>query len=243
MDSDFDDDLPDCDIDGLLRDAIVEALSHEDPQRFLAWLQRSISTYFRFQSPLVADESALRSMTTTLGRSIWNAMPLPGNHFHPKPLTQPKSNDPCPCESGRAYGRCCGHLQQTFEVESGALWPLVFDRLPKTMRLQAVKSGCVPIEVIIHVANEYQDNGHPRKAAELLELAFEQDIDAPDEAYDFALNALCNYYDDLGFNHKKVKLLRRMTSTLPRSPLRAGAWQRRAALGASERSRGACADP
>ena len=128
MDSDFYDDLPDFDIDSLLRDAVVEALSHENPQRFLAWLQRSISTYFSFQTPLVADEAALRSMTTTLGRSIWNAIPLPGNCFHPTPLPEPERNDPCPCESGRAYSYCCGSVQRNFEIESVALWPLVFER-------------------------------------------------------------------------------------------------------------------
>ncbi|MCP4365659.1 MAG: hypothetical protein GY800_10230, partial [Planctomycetes bacterium] len=57
---------------------------------------------------------------------------------------------------------------------------------------RAVKSGHVPVEVIIQVANEYQENGNPRKAAVLLELLFEGDIGTPDEAHDFALNALCN---------------------------------------------------
>lgn len=230
MDSDFYDELPDFDIDGLLSDAVVEALSHEDSQRFLLWLQYSISTYFSFDTTILADEVVLRSMTTTLGRSIWNAIPLPGNHFRPKTLPQPERSRPCPCGSGRTYSLCCGRLHKTVEIEPAALWPLVLDHLPEKMRQRAVKSGRVPVEVIIHVANDYQDNGHPRKAAVLIELLFEGDIDTPDEVHDFALNALCNYYDDLGFIHKKMKLLKRMINTLPRSPLRAGAWQRLSAI-------------
>ena len=230
MDSDFYKELPDFDIDGLLRDAVAEVLSHEDPQRFLAWLQRAFSTYFCFDAPILADETVLRSMTTTLGRAIWNAIPLPGNHFCPKTLPQPERGRPCLCGSGDAYSRCCGRLQNTVEIESTALWPLVLDHVPEQTRKRAVRSGRVPVEVIINVANEFQDNGHSKKAAVLLELLFEGDIDTPDEAHDFALNALCNCYDDLGYIRKKMKLLQRMIETLPRSPLRAGAWQRLSAI-------------
>src|SRR5262245_5741331 len=80
-----------------LRDAIGVILESEDPDRFMAWMREEavegLPTLF---APL-PDEEARRSAVSELGRALWNAVPLPGNGFRPRPLPQPERNDPCPC--------------------------------------------------------------------------------------------------------------------------------------------------
>ncbi len=44
------------------------------------------------------------------------------------------------------------------------------------------------------------------------------------------MNTLCNLYDELGYYKKKRKLLDRIVAIHPKSPLRAGAWQRLATI-------------
>jgi tetratricopeptide (TPR) repeat protein len=214
----------------LLSDAVAEILSHEDPERFLKWLHRSIANYFPFDVRRVEDERALVSLVTTLSRHIWNATPLPGNNFCPRPLPTPQHRDPCPCGSGLKYEHCCLQIDQGIQIDSQALWPLILWHLPDRMRQNAISSGQVPVEAITLLAQEYLDEGKPRKGLTLIEPLFSDQIGNPDDAHDYALNTLCNLYDEMGYHKKKLALLRYITQTQPRSPLRAGAWQRLATI-------------
>ena len=214
----------------LLSDAVAEILSHEDPEKFRKWLNRSIANYFPFDVRVVEDERALVSLVTTLSRHIWNATALPGNNFRPRPLPNPGRNDPCPCGSGLKYKHCCLQFDQGFQIDSQTLWPLILWHLPDRIRQHAISSGQVPVEAITLLAQEYLDEGKPRKGLALIEPLFTDQIGNPDDAHDYALNTLCNLYDEMGYHKKKLGLLKRITQTQPRSPLRAGAWQRLATI-------------
>ncbi len=178
----FTDGLPDFDSDDLLNDAVAEILTHENSDKFFAWLHRSMATYFSFEGPYLDDVQPLNSMVTTLGRAIWNATPLPSNNFTPHPLPEPSGDSPCPCASGRKYKHCCAPFTQSLDVDSQALWPLVLNHLSEKQRRLAIKMNKVPIEAITYLAQDYLENGKPRKGVALLEPLLEGTIHTPDDA-------------------------------------------------------------
>ena len=79
-------------------------------------------------------------------------------------------------------------------------------------------------------AIESQEAGRSKTALKYLEPLFAGEIRRTDEEHDYALNLLCNLYDDLGYSKKKSTILKRVTEDVKRSPLRSGAWQRLATM-------------
>lgn len=214
----------------ILDDAVVEILDHEDPDRFFDWFdQRLADGEVRRRYDLGGDED-VKAFARTFGRALWNAMPLPGNDFRPKPLPAPGRNDACPCGSGRKFKRCCGNGPQPPGLDSQLLWPLVLNRLPAKSRQQAIAIGRAPMAALVGLAIEHDEAGKPKKAVELLEPAFAGKFLGYGEDHDYALNLLCNLYDELGHPNKKTALLARVVKETRRSPLRSGALQRLATI-------------
>jgi tetratricopeptide (TPR) repeat protein len=224
----------------LLADAVREALSHEDPQRFLDWMRAHIADYLSeaVAAPAPPGVESLQSemdpaffpvFAALLGRAIWDGLPLPSHSFRPKPLPSPGRNEPCPCGSGRKYKDCCSRLP-AMPLRPEALWPFVLEQLPEDTRKRLIVEGKVPVEPVAALASEYLEQGKPRQGMALLEPLLTGKICQPDEAHDYALNILCSLYDELGQGKKKMALLDRIVNTLEPSPLRSGAWQRLAAI-------------
>lgn len=214
----------------LLDGAVVEILDHEDPERFFDWFERRLGHgNARRRFGLEGDED-VKALARGFGRALWNAMPLPGNDFRPKPLPAPGRNDACPCGSGRKFKRCCGSGPQPPGLDSQTLWPLVLNRLPAKARQQAITTGRAPIAALAGLAVEHDEAGKPKKAVEFLEPAFAGKFHGHGEDHDYALNLLCNLYDELGYANKKTALLARVVNETRRSPLRSGALQRLATI-------------
>ena len=218
-------------LESLLRDVVTQVLEHEDPDRYLDWLREHLHEYYFSTSPeQFADPQDFSRMVTGLGRAIWNAIPLPGNNFRPSPLPEPGRNHPCPCGSGRKYKLCCARGPALPDLDSQFLWPLVLEQLPGDSLQDAIGRGRIPIEALFEQAHVYLEQGKPKKGASLLEPLFAGPVRKPDGAHDYAMNLLCDLYDDLGHYKKKAALLKRVIDTTRRSPLRSGAWQRTAAI-------------
>jgi len=215
------------DTERLLADSVAKALEHEDPERFLAWFQGHLSDYFlgpqwnAFQDPGDAPR-----MAAVMGRSIWNAMPLPGNGLRPRPLPEPGRNSPCFCGSGRKYKRCCARMTKSLPLDSSLLMPMVLKRVSKTALADAPRDGRAPIDSLIEVAAMHAHEDKPRKAAEALEPLFEGPVRRHNEQVAYAMELLCEQYEHLGWSKKESALLNHVVNAAPRSPLRAGAWQR-----------------
>lgn len=214
----------------IVDDAIDEILEHEDPQKFLHWFEQQVANHCGQQEDLFKTPQEARSLANSMGRALWNAVPLPGNNFRPRPLLAPQRNDACPCGSGNKYKRCCGGGSPAPALDSQALWPLVLQHLSQPDRVEAIERGRIPMGVLIAAANENQEAGRPKIALGFLEPVFEHGFRRTDEDHDYALNLLCNIYDNLGHTRKKKTLLARVTKEAKRSPLRSGAWQRLAAI-------------
>ena len=111
-------------------------------------------------------------------------------------------------------------------IDSEALWPTVLKNLSAAQRQQVIEHGRAPVHAVFQLAAEYAQEQSPTRGVRCLEPLFGDKIRAHNEDYDYALNLLCNLYDDLGHKHKKRKLLDRIIQETPRSPLRSGAWER-----------------
>lgn len=214
----------------LLDDSVSRILANEDAEEFLQWVTHEIVHRSRMEPVLFDSDDEAVSLATNFGRSIWNAFPLPGNGFRPRPLAMPGRNDACPCGSGRKFKHCCGYGAAPPGLDSGVMWPLLIRKLSKGVLDGAIASGQVPATALIGSAMDYQHEHRPKLAVRLLEPLFDEPLRHRDDDGEYAFDMLLSLYDDLGWSTKKKDILERVIATAGRSPLRAGAWQRLAAI-------------
>ena len=80
------------------------------------------------------------------------------------------------------------------------------------------------------IAFYYLEVSQPKKAATLLAPLFDGNTRKTGDDAEDAMTLHCNALDDLGHKKKKIALLQKIIDTVPRSPLRSGAWQRLATI-------------
>ena len=112
----------------VLVNAVSQIIKHEDFNQYMSWCKKTIPLHLATEFGAPDDDETLKSMTSCLGRAIWNATPLAGNNFRTKPLPKPGRNDKCPCGSGRKYKQCCSHLSREFEIDEKNLRPILLDK-------------------------------------------------------------------------------------------------------------------
>ncbi|WP_456376985.1 SEC-C metal-binding domain-containing protein [Thiolapillus sp.] len=231
---------PPFDIDRLLPEAVAAILELQDAEQFFIWMDENIHRYVTdpsvVQNNLFSDneylsEEMIRQFGRLFARNMWNITPLPRKNFQPDPLPAPGRNSPCPCGSGRKFKRCCQPAYTELpSLDTTGIWPVALDVMSDEMREKAVQSKHLPVEMLAMLADEHLQEDKPKKGLKLLEPLFDSTPPGNDERYDFALNTLCNIYDHLNYNKKKMRLLLRIINDMERSPLRSGAWQRLAAI-------------
>ena len=195
---------------------------------------RPLLTWMKHKLPQFCDPTFLAAtppgvvdaLAAQIHFVIWNALPLPGNDFNPSPLPLPERNEPCYCGSGQKYKRCCALLPKFPPLDPLSLWPTVLQKLPKKKLKQALAQEQIPMEVVITGAIDMFDQERYAGAAELLDSLFSGSLIKLRPQIELALQTLCDCYDQLGQNRKKLALLKKIVSEAPASPLRAGAWQR-----------------
>jgi hypothetical protein len=213
----------------LLRGAVEHILEHEDPQALRAWLQEAGPALQGFPAPWApADEQ--RRLFARLAQRIWDATPLPSQHFRPRPLPKPERNGPCPCGSGQKFKRCCqGMLDDVPVFESEAVWPLVLELLPAKQLAAAIAERRIPEPLLASVAAAELERGAPAKAVRLLEELFAGSLARLDARYADALDVLADAYTAQDKPDKKIALLERVAAEAP-ALLAADAWQRLASI-------------
>ena len=213
------------DFDALLRDAAREALAHEDFGRFLAWLQSNLAFYWLDREPPGPG------LAVVLARSIWNAMPLPGNDMQPAPVAPPERNAPCPCGSGRKYKRCCRDAEaQAPRMPPETLYPLVAGELDAATIEAIVARPTTPVMFAVALADAAEADGRPLVAARRLEPLFAAGASLERRELDLALSRLIDCYNALGYRGKKERLMARLEREAPAGPVRAEVFSRRAAM-------------
>ena len=231
-------------MESLIEDSIAHIIRHEDSQHFIGWMREHIDDYYTGpdvhqgglfgeateSDQVIMDPEMLRALGVTFANMMWNSTPLPSNHFKPQPLPLPKRNDPCPCGSGRKYKQCCAQLPAMPALSVDEIWPIIFEKLDKETAARAIRENQVPVNALGMIALEYLESRQPKKAVTLLAPLFDGNIRKTNDDAEYALTLLCNTFDDLGHKKKKIALLQKIIDTVPRSPLRSGAWQRLATI-------------
>lgn len=223
--------LPDDAFFDFLKQAVREALAHEDADRFLAWSRAHATDYLEragAETPAEPDERELLGLH--MGRALWNALPLPGNGFAPRRLPTPGRNEPCFCGSGRKYKHCCLHVPPMPEFDPQEMLNVMVSQLDAATLERLRAEGNLPLQGMMTLAETEIENGRPRKAAKLLEPLFAGTPARHDALADHAMNLLCDCYDQLDWWRKKETLLQGVVKSAPQSPLRSGAWQRLATM-------------
>ncbi|MGQ0545142.1 MAG: SEC-C metal-binding domain-containing protein [Betaproteobacteria bacterium] len=128
------------DFEALLESCVARILSSRDERAFSAWLAATLDE----RAPAGCDPQFARSLAYSLGRSIWNVVPLPWNGFRPTPLPAPGRNDACPCGSGAKFKRCCARLPELPVVDPEVAWYVTLKLLSGDEVLRALRECRVP---------------------------------------------------------------------------------------------------
>ncbi|HKI05441.1 MAG TPA: SEC-C metal-binding domain-containing protein [Thermoanaerobaculia bacterium] len=228
MDDDLYDDSDDDEISedfvDFLKEAIGEALRTEDSAAFLEWMRQEAPERVPELFEELPDEPARRSVATELGRALWNAVPLPGNSYRPRPIPRPERNDPCSCGSGLKYKKCCARWEgavPAFDAEG--VWRFLIEGLPLEKVEELGEAGRVPRILIGDLATSFLDEGDAERALALVWPMFHS-AERLDERDDAALNALLEAHDLLELDEEKQVLVDRLTRQL-KPALRAVLWE------------------
>ena len=218
--------------ENIVTDAVQAIVRTKSEDSFFLWMRENIVNYLPEDLVVPTDQlKTLNSIATVLGRSIWNATPLPWNKFRPHPLPAPGRNEPCFCGSNKKYKHCCGDsANQPPPIDPQIVWPILVSILSLKELKAALNASSLPATALLVAADKYVKNGQPQKAVSILVPLFKDEIKGYGEEFDYALNLLCNAYDDLGKDRSKNSLLKRIVEIAPKSPLRSSAWQRLAAI-------------
>ena len=217
---------PTAELDVLLGASARYALGPIDGTAFVRWFAEVLPILCPdFVSAFPHDEESRRSAFQSLGRLLWNRMPLPDNGFRPRPLPKPERNAPCLCGSGRKYKHCCAlaeSLPDPFAELS--LLKYVLAQYPRT-QLRSLPLAGLDLEELAYIGGEWRREGRAADAEALLERVFE-DVDRLDARAQFAFDVLADCYDELHRPKKKERLIERVAHARDRT-LRSAALHRR----------------
>jgi len=129
-------------VEQLLLEMVAHMLSHEDFEALLTWMRDSAQRFFGHMD--FVDEGGPRALAAMVARSAWNRMPLPGNHFKPRPVPTPGRNDSCPCNSGAKYKHCCAELPSFESFSADDIWTAVAIQLPAAQLRVAIETKRMP---------------------------------------------------------------------------------------------------
>ena len=218
----------------ILLDAAVNiALKHEQAEPFLEWCSQYAPSIAPLLFPPQADAAEQHQIAALLARHLWNAMPLPGNQYRPKPLPKPQRNDPCLCGSGRKYKQCCASMESSVPpAPNNLLLEKVLERTPQKY-LSDLPLKWLSLETLAQIAESWVERGEAKRAAAMLEPAF-TDVSQLDERAEWAFDTLANAYVELDKPKKRIQLVESVMQA-PNVWLRSAALHRRATMYADER--------
>lgn len=211
----------------LIEAAVTEVLEHEDFQRLVPLVEEVLIRRTKPVGHGDTDPALLHSLATVLSLTIWNAIPLPGHNFEPRPRAWPERNAPCLCGSGRKFKICCQPITREMPpVLPAEIWPLVAQHLSAAQLDLAIKSRKLPIELLADLAEEAFDQEDEKRAFSLLEPVFTTEmIAAGTDGLEYALPVLLHMYRNSGRIGEADRLLKTTEKQAPRSALRSAAFR------------------
>jgi len=155
-------------------------------------------------------------------RQIWNSCPIPASDYHRDPLPKPRRNDKCACGSGLKFKQCCLNLPPIL-LDDLPIWAFLLEVLSEDQLHAALASKQIPLELYAEIGAGWLEDGKPTKTVRLLEPLFKEGLKI-DPHLGYAMNVLCDAFDQLGHFNKKTKFLKRIASS--NTAVSGDAWQR-----------------
>lgn len=175
-----------------------------------------------------AVDRAARGLATHIAYELWNATPIPENHFRPRKMPRPERNAPCPCGSGRKYKQCCGAVDTPpLDLAPDDMLMRVIEQLPSDRLEERVARGAPP-PVLCKIAERWFGEGRHDELVRLLEPLF-ADPARLDGLVAQAASLLMNTYAHLERTGDRDALIERL-KTSPDRELRSLALQREASV-------------
>jgi hypothetical protein len=198
----------------LLKEAVGQILRLQNSDAFLSWMRAEAPGRFPEIFERLPDR-VRRALATELGRQIWNVAPLPRNGYRPLRLPKPQEEDPCPCGSGRAYGRCCAGAPAVPGLTPELLWALVAGELPLDDAVALAEEGGIPRPYFGIIARRLMEEGRQARALALLAPLFD-DLQLLDPRDADALDALLGAYETLGQSREMRSFIERFAEAFLR---------------------------
>ncbi|RLA42546.1 MAG: hypothetical protein DRR42_23235, partial [Gammaproteobacteria bacterium] len=211
-----------------LSDSIKKIHETQNPARYLRWVKEQGLQYF---AAFAEDENPQIAMNMGLAtaRRIWNATPLKINQYRPDPLQNLGRNDRCYCGSGKKFKQCCQFVYNNIPaMDSEEVWPQLLHSLSPEELTEALEHKVIPTSVLIDIASDAFDDEEYEFTCHTLGMIFEYQADLLKEYGSFAVQLMCDAFDELGNSEQNLTFLeiqRKSEHTL----IRGAAWQRTAA--------------
>ncbi|MBI4203460.1 MAG: SEC-C domain-containing protein [Betaproteobacteria bacterium] len=213
---------------GLLAACAETVVNSSDAKAFLDWIAEAGPAHApRFAAAIDPRTGPPGLVFRAIGVSIYNAMPLPGAGFRPRPIPTPGRNEPCSCGSGHKYKHCCLPLAGILDLRDYNMLRHVLDALPKKVFL-ALPESAVDVIAVYDAAHQWHDEGDAERAAALLEPWFAADRELKAKLEPL-FDQLMDSYLAIGQERKRERLLREVIARGDRG-LRSAAMQRRATM-------------
>ncbi|MCM2971164.1 SEC-C domain-containing protein [Larsenimonas suaedae] len=174
----------------------AQAVIHQDEQypELTRWARREGAT-------LLGDDVSLAQALTPL---LWNQTPLVRCGFACEPLAPPAVDEPCWCDSGKRFDRCCGAVTLPGPVPSHLMWMLSLQEWRGERLRRALLSLKAPTQALLEAAIISVETGQLGRAQRLLEAFFQLDEwEATPETSESAFELLTDVYHERGFTRKK----------------------------------------
>lgn len=196
-------------------------------EKFLQWARSAIPhlfpTAFEGIDPARHEQAAY-----WIGAALWNAAPIPANHFRPAPLPKPQRNSPCPCGSTRKYKNCCASQPAPEHFPEDVYWQMITEVCSKQHINELQAAGQLPIEGITTMAYCFFQREDDTQVIKMLDPLFAGEATSVDRHHEALLDLLCDTYNrHYKTDKKKRDLLQRMCQH-HNKVIRSAAWQRTA---------------
>ncbi len=190
--------------------AIDRLLQGEPLEPFCDWFSREMAAAMQAELPLPADEAAdAIRYQRGVARALWQALPVPGNRWRPRPLPKPERNSPCHCGSGRKFKQCCAQFASVpMPMDADNMYVLALAHADASM-LGPDKVREVPPEALGVAAQAWNEEQRPERTLSVLTPLFEH-CERLDQRHEMAFDMLMDALLALGQETGRQALVERV---------------------------------
>lgn len=150
------------------------------------------------------------ALAQALAPELWSQTPLVRLDFETQVLARPGPEEPCWCDSGRRFARCCGAVTLPGPLPPHLMWMLSLQRYRGQTLRRALESGHAPAQALLEAGVVSAESGQLGRAQSILEALFVcPDWCALPRESEPAFELLSDLYQERGFMRKKAALMDR----------------------------------